>query len=580
MQWIKKPTLEWAAIVAMAAIVITLGILQYRWTVEISRTEQQRLKAELATSVRTFDQEFSYDFERLCESYELDFEAPASTVETRAARQYFRWAGTSPRAGLIAGVHIWKLDAAHYSSLESLDTSARQFAETPWPARLESLHDTLRQEIPDLYYYDDARDAMYFPWTFYAAHPSLFRPIYEIAFNEKASDMDIEPIGFLVIELNAEVLSKQYFPELVDRHFGEMGQRTFGVAVRTGLPPYNALLPPNPSFPLATSSPDALINLIDTVSDEAKRRGHPTLQTSDAAQEWQLVVQHPKGSLDVAVASWRAENLAVSFGLLAVLSAGMILIFFLARRSRQLAKFQMEFVAGVSHELCTPLAIINSAAENLADGVVEGATQTMEYGSLIRDQGRRLERIIDEVLSFSSGDSGRSTIELRPVEIAGVVAKTLSGSESMLRDAGFFVEQEIGTDLPLVMADPEAVGACIENLFSNAMKYTNGTRWVAVRACMASANPNPEVQVSVEDKGIGIPAADLSKIFDPFYRVQSVRDSQIRGVGLGLYLVKRIMEGMGGSVTVSSELGKGSFFVLHFPVPAAARQSNEVASPV
>jgi len=91
-------------------------------------------------------------------------------------------------------------------------------------------------------------------------------------------------------------------------------------------------------------------------------------------------------------------------------------------------------------------------------------------------------------------------------------------SEPMLRDAGFDVEKEIGADLPMVLADPAAIGKCMENLFSNAMKYASANRWIAVRARMVATMPNPEVQVSVEDKGIGIPTRDLPNIFEPFYR--------------------------------------------------------------
>jgi signal transduction histidine kinase len=145
----------------------------------------------------------------------------------------------------------------------------------------------------------------------------------------------------------------------------------------------------------------------------------------------------------------------------------------------------------------------------------------------------------------------------------------------MLRAAGFAVEEEISADLPLVVADPGAVSKCVENLVSNAVKYAGEKRWLAVRARLAPAAPadsQPEVQISVEDKGMGIPAADLPSIFEPFYRVQAVRDGQIRGVGLGLYLVKRLMEGMGGRVSVSSELGRGTYFILHFPTANSARQ--------
>jgi signal transduction histidine kinase len=134
------------------------------------------------------------------------------------------------------------------------------------------------------------------------------------------------------------------------------------------------------------------------------------------------------------------------------------------------------------------------------------------------------------------------------------------------------VEKEIGADLPLVVADPGAVSKCVENLVSNAVKYAGEKRWLAVRARVAPADSQPEVQISVEDQGIGIPATDLANIFEPFYRVQTVRDGQIRGVGLGLYLVKRLMEGMGGRVSVSSELGRGTFFILHFPIANSAQQ--------
>jgi signal transduction histidine kinase len=248
----------------------------------------------------------------------------------------------------------------------------------------------------------------------------------------------------------------------------------------------------------------------------------------------------------------------------------MALIFIVARRAERLAKLQMQFVAGVSHELCTPLAVINSAAENLQDGVVEDSQQVREYGGMIRDQGRRLERMVDEVLLFAAGTFDRAGIELGPVELGGIVRQSVEVAEPMLRAAGFAVEKEISADLPVVVADPGAVSKCVENLVSNAVKYAGDKRWVAVRARVAAAERQPEVQISVEDKGIGIPAADLASIFEPFYRVQTVREGQIRGVGLGLYLVKRLMEGMGGRVSVSSELGRGTFFVLHFPIANSA----------
>jgi signal transduction histidine kinase len=317
------------------------------------------------------------------------------------------------------------------------------------------------------------------------------------------------------------------------------------------------------------------VNLFDLVAEEARRRGHPPLQASAAGEQWQLVAQHPAGSLEEAVASWRRRNLAISLGLLAILAASMALIFSGARRSMALARMQMEFVAGVSHELCTPLAVIDTAAENLADGVVENAEQMREYGGLIRAQGRRLGRLVDEVLLFTAGRFGLSGYDLAPIDVVPILSQSLSMSEAHLREAGFTVAKEIGENLPPIVADPSAVVTCIENVVSNAMKYSNSSKWIGIRANEAPAGSMAEVRISVEDKGIGISSADLAHIFEPFYRVQSVRDNQIRGVGLGLYLVKRMMEDMGGRVSVTSELGRGTVVVLHFPAADAADQAGK-----
>jgi two-component system phosphate regulon sensor histidine kinase PhoR len=278
------------------------------------------------------------------------------------------------------------------------------------------------------------------------------------------------------------------------------------------------------------------------------------------------VVQHPAGSLDVAVATWRTRNLAMSFGLLGILAASIGLVFSVMRRAEKLARLQVEFVASVSHELCTPLAVISGAAENLADGIVDEPARVREYAGMIRDQGRRLEHLVDQSLSIAAGKLAKAELNLRPIQIAPVILQCMTLSAPILRDANFEVEEKISADLPPVIADADAVGKCMENLISNAVKYSGPKRRVAVRAEVVDRAPAPELQVSVEDKGIGISPSDLSNIFEPFYRVLSPKEGQVRGAGLGLYLVKQMMERMGGTVTVASELGRGTSFVLHFPI--------------
>ncbi len=575
MMWQKRFGVELIAVIVMIAVVSVLAVYQYRWTGEISRTEQARLRNSLATSVRNFDQEFSYDFQQLCESFELDPEAEPSTIETLVARQQASWTRTSTHADFVRALYIWKTGSSNAADLESFSLSDKRFHDVNWPSDLESLHGVLTRRGKFLSSATDDREAVYYPWTFFGDTPALVRPIFQIAPSGRDSSSGVQAVGVLIVALNREYLEQVYLPDLVDRHFGPSGQRSFVVSVRTAKAPYQTIYLSDANFPIVTSSTDAAVNLFDLVGEEARRRGHPPLQASVAGEQWQLVARHPAGSLEQAVASWRRRNLAISLGLLAILAGSMALIFSGARRSKALARMQMEFVAGVSHELCTPLAVINTAAENLADGVVENAEQMQEYGGLIQAQGNRLGRLVDKVLLFTAGRFGLSGYDLERVEVAPILTQSLSTSEANLHDAGFTVAKEINENLPPIVADPSAVITCIENVVSNAMKYSNSSKWIAIRAYEASAESKPEVRISVEDKGIGISSADLAHIFEPFYRVQSVRDNQTRGVGLGLYLVKRMMEDMGGQVSVTSELGRGTVVVLHFPAADLADQTEK-----
>jgi signal transduction histidine kinase len=570
MNWRKRFGTELVAVILMIAVVSILAVYQFRWTGEISRTEQARLRNSLTTSLRNFDQEFSYDFQQLCESFELDPEADPAAVESRLSRQQAAWKRTSAHSEFVEALYILKESRTGAPALESFDPTEDRFRDASWPQALESLREFLKERSELLSSVTDDREAVYYPWTFFGGAPALVRPIFQVERGARDSGSGVRAIGVLIVVLNRDYLERVYLPDLVDRDFGAPGQRSFVVSVRTARAPFQTIYLSDAKFALAASSADASVNLFDLVGEEARRRGHPPLQASAPGEQWQLVAQHPAGSLEEAVASWRRRNLAISLGLLGILAASMALVFSGARRSQALARMQMEFVAGVSHELCTPLAVINTAAENLADGVVENVGQMQEYGGLIRAQGHRLSRLVDEVLLFTAGQFGLAGYTLEPIEVAPIIAQSLSTSSGNLRDAGFTVSQEIDGRLPPIVADASAVITCIENVVSNAIKYSNSGKCIAIRASVAPAGLKPEVRIGIEDKGVGISSADLAHIFEPFYRVQSARDNQIRGVGLGLYLVKRMMEDMGGRVSVTSELGRGTEVVLHFPVADSA----------
>jgi len=254
----------------------------------------------------------------------------------------------------------------------------------------------------------------------------------------------------------------------------------------------------------------------------------------------------------------------------------MSLVLIASHRAQQLAQLQMDFVAAVSHELRTPLTVICSAAENIVDGLVDSKQQLTRYGSVIRKQGRQLATLVDQVLLFASTQEGRSRYQLRPLKVADILKSVLTNTATLAEHSGVSIEQDVPADLPPVMGDLVAVSQCLQNLIVNAVKYSGESRWIGIRARVGQSGARPEIQISVEDKGIGISSADLPHIFEPFYRSPEVRDAQIHGTGLGLTLAQRIAEGLGGTLTMTSISGVGSVFTLHLvPAHETAESPNE-----
>jgi signal transduction histidine kinase len=231
---------------------------------------------------------------------------------------------------------------------------------------------------------------------------------------------------------------------------------------------------------------------------------------------------------------------------------------------------QVEFVAGVSHELRTPLAVISSAADNLTDGIIESKPQIKLYGTLIRNEARRLEGMMEHILEFASGQK-RRTYDPKLLCVDDLIARALSFCSSTIQDAGFTVDQSIAPGLAPVLAEEHGLLQCLQNLIVNAVKYGGEKRWIGIDAHMESNF----VVISVADRGLGIDADDLPYIFDAFYRGKSATDAQIHGTGLGLSLAKSFAQAAGGNITVKSEPGQGTCFTLRLPAAKPAVEAPQ-----
>ncbi len=242
----------------------------------------------------------------------------------------------------------------------------------------------------------------------------------------------------------------------------------------------------------------------------------------------------------------------------------------------QLARMQMDFAASVSHELRTPLAVLCSAVDNIADGVVSGKEQMAKYGTVIRSQSNQINGLISQVLLFAATQDGKGRYVMRPTRISQIIDSAVTGTSELVRKAGFVMEQHISPSLPMVLGDATALSQCLQNLITNALKYGEKARWIAIDATCEETKDrrNREVRISVYDRGKGIERSELPRIFEPFYRSPSVIAEQIHGAGLGLPIAKSLAEAMGGRLSVASEVGVGTVFTLRLPVHQELEESD------
>jgi len=264
-------------------------------------------------------------------------------------------------------------------------------------------------------------------------------------------------------------------------------------------------------------------------------------------------------------ASWNFKfTLSLSLLMTAVLVGGIAFSLRTAAREMRLSQMKADFVSNVSHELRTPLASIRVFGEFMKLGRVREQGKIQEYGEHIETESRRLTQLINNILDFSKIESGAKTYHFERLSVEDVVAETLRTCEVRLRQVDFdLVYHPAPRPLPRAMIDADALAQALMNLLDNAVKYSAGAarKEVIVRLGERAGR----VEISVTDHGVGIPPAEQRKIFEKFYRVSTGLVHDVKGSGLGLSLVKHIVEAHRGTVAVTSDVGRGSTFTVSLP---------------
>ncbi|MBI4574764.1 MAG: HAMP domain-containing histidine kinase [Planctomycetes bacterium] len=254
-------------------------------------------------------------------------------------------------------------------------------------------------------------------------------------------------------------------------------------------------------------------------------------------------------------------------GSLVVLTAGLGLAVASARRSVALAELRAHFVAAVSHDMKTPLALIQMFADTVRMGRSQGEEERGRFLGIVSRECGRLGRRVDDLLAFSGMESGRLSYRPEPVEMAALVEEVLDLHRPSLEESGFTLRTELAREGTRCQADPEALRGVLHNLVANAMKFSGQVRELEVvlgGAGVAGAS----VRLEVRDRGPGIPAEERERVFERYYRGRAACAGAAGGAGVGLSLVRHAVTAHGGRVWVEGRAGGGTSMVVELPALA------------
>lgn len=275
----------------------------------------------------------------------------------------------------------------------------------------------------------------------------------------------------------------------------------------------------------------------------------------------ELYQQDPR-LFETLLTSRRGIYLYMFVLLAGILIFGLTLTIRIVTHELELGKMKSDFVSTISHEFKSPLTSIRQLAEMLQAGRVPSEERRQRYYNVLLEQSERLSLLIDNILDFAKMEEGKKEFEFEMVDMGPLLEELISTIQQQVRHEGFTVQAEIDTPLPSIQVDRAAITQAITNLIDNAIKYSAGAKKIYVRGF----TENQYLVIAVQDFGVGIEPEEIDKVFERFYRGGDELTRTVKGSGLGLTLVKQIVQAHHGGVHVESEPGRGSTFSIKLPL--------------
>ena len=531
----RRPSFSILMIGVLAVLLPLLAVLQYRWIGQISMDEGERMRDTLDFATTRSARDVFDELQEIVTAFRLR-QVPFAFAEL-LAEDYENWQATANNPMLLRNVYLYDGPERTYRRFDPVTGDLVE--DVPPVAGLEWwFNNPGNDPVPG-----DALAARGLEhdqiWIASAVFPGR---------QQRSGPNSRSPEYWTLFEVNSEFLWSELIPSIVETRFEQTDYRVGIQNTRTGQLLYAS----------DDSVSASLVEDADVIQPLAHGWQRPFRTIGPGLR---LAAQHELGSLAEAVASARRRNLAVGFGILALLGVSGAMIIVWSERVRSVGRLQMEFAAGISHELRTPLATIRTAAHNIAAGIVKSPEEIREYAEIVQSEGRRLSAMVDQSIQFAQTEAGRRHYDLRPVEVDEVIRRAVRTALPAAEEGGNRIEIRRPDDTPQALADETALTHCLVNLLTNAAKFGPSDRPVAVEA--RHDRKAGRILLSVHNEGPGIDVDELPNLFEPFYRGSGT--SHVPGSGLGLSLVRRMMAGQKGDVTVDSKPGQGATFVLHIP---------------
>jgi signal transduction histidine kinase len=580
-----------------------LGTLQYRWLGAVSEAERERMRTGLRARATELGQEVNGELTRIYASFRADTAGLDAEPAKAIANAYMRWRDSAQHPDLVKAIYLVEGGDAS-AQPRRFDAASGSLVPTDWPPELKGVlqHPAGLPSGPPV---ANLPTPLFLVDSVNAQIPALVIAVPRITRNADSGQVTVitDPVAIarsIVIVLDNDRLVHEVVEPAVAKQFGDADSSDYLVTIVRRDDPSSVVFKTGATEVTATTA-DVVVGLFDLRMEDLARmaegRGaflprlrttervaitivrkggsadgrHMIAATTDEQGAWQLRARYRSGSLDSIVAASRRRNIAVGVGVLSLLAASVGLVIVSAQRQQRLARQQMEFVAAVSHELRTPLAVICSAGENLADGVVSDPAQIKRYGSLVETEGRRLGAMVERVLDFAGMSSGNG-LSRGDVNVSSVIAEAVRGLDADAHDRGVTIAVLDAPDGPHVIGDGDALRSAVQNVVGNAVKYSPRGATVEVATDIQEST----VRIRVADRGLGIDAEDLPHIFKPFYRGRRAIDAEVRGSGVGLSVVRHVVDAHHGRIQVDSRPGDGTTVTLDLPmsVPESDPQAN------